>query len=133
MIGRLRAMNAKRRILVVDDEVDVLTYLCTLLEDNGYETLRAINGIEAIESAKSQRPDLMTLDMSMPEQSGVRTMKELKADPQLATIPIIIVTGIGESMNTFIKKIPHFPRPEGFIAKPISQEEFLSLIKRLVG
>ena len=126
-------MDVKKRILVVDDEVDVLTYLCTLLEDNGYQTLRALNGIEAIESAKSHRPDLITLDMSMPEQSGVRTMRELKADPQLATIPVVIVTGIGESMNTFIQKIPHFPRPEGFIAKPISQDEFLGLVKQLLA
>jgi CheY-like chemotaxis protein len=123
----------RKRILVVDDEVDALTYLCTLLEDNGYETLRALNGIEAVESARSHRPDLITLDMSMPEQSGVRTMREMKADPQLATIPIVIVTGIGESMNTFIQKIPHFPRPEGFIAKPIVQDELLGLVKQLLA
>jgi CheY-like chemotaxis protein len=126
-------MTERKKILVVDDEPDVLTYLCTLLEDNGYETSRAVNGIEAIEFAKSCRPDLITLDMSMPEQSGVRTMKELKADPELASIPIIIVTGIGESMNTFIKKIPHFPRPEGLIAKPIVQEELLGLVKQLLA
>ncbi len=126
-------MGATKKILVVDDEPDVLTYLCTLLEDNGYETVRALNGIEAMESARSDRPDLITLDMTMPEQSGVRTIKELKADPQLAKIPIIIVTGIGESMNTFIHKIPHFPRPEGFISKPVVQDEFLGLLKQLLG
>jgi hypothetical protein len=60
-------------------------------------------------------------------------MRELKADPKLASIPIIIVTGIGESMNTFIKKISHFPRPEGLIAKPIVQEELLGLVKQLLA
>ncbi len=126
-------MTEKKRILVVDDEPDVRTYLCTLLEDNGYETSRAVNGIDAVELAKSCRPDLITLDMSMPQQSGVRTVRDLKSDPGLSSIPIIIVTGIGESMNTFIQKIPHFPRPEGFIAKPIDQGEFLGLVKKLLG
>ncbi len=123
----------KKKVLVVDDEPDVLTYLCTLLEDNGYEALQAVNGIDAVTLARSRRPDLITLDMSMPEQSGVRTMKELKKDPELASIPVVIVTGIGESMNTFIQKIPHFPRPQGFIAKPIVQDELLGLLKQLLG
>ncbi len=122
-----------KKVLVVDDEPDVLTYLCTLLEDNGYEVLQAVNGIDAMALAKSRRPDLITLDMSMPEQSGVRTMRDLKSDPELASIPIVIVTGIGESMNTFIQKIPHFPRPQGFVAKPIVQDELLGLLKQLLG
>jgi CheY-like chemotaxis protein len=126
-------MTERKKILVVDDEPDVLTYVCTLLEDNGYETLRAVNGIEAVELAKSCRPGLITMDMSMPEQSGVRTMKELRGDPELASIPVIIVTGIGESMNTFIRKIPHFPKPEGFIAKPIDRDELLGLVNQLIA
>ncbi len=123
----------KKTILVVDDEPDVVTYLCTLFEDNGYETLRALNGLEASEAAKLHRPHLITLDMTMPEQSGVRTLRDLKSDPDLARIPIIIVTGIGESMNTFIQRIPHFPKPEGFIAKPIVKDELLRLVARLLG
>lgn len=122
----------KKTILVVDDELDFVTYLCTLFEDNGYGTLRALNGIEAIETAKSHRPDLITLDMTMPEQSGVRAMRELKSDPDLARIPVIIVTGIGESMNAFIQKIPRFPRPEGFIAKPIQRDVLLGLVAQLL-
>ncbi len=122
----------KKTILVVDDELDAVTYLCTLFEDSGYDTLRALNGIEAFEMAKSHRPDLISLDMTMPEQSGVRTLRDFKSDSSLAQIPIIIVTGIGESMNTFMQKIPHFPKPEGFIAKPIKQEELLELVARLL-
>ena len=122
----------KKTILVVDDEPDVVTYLCTLFEDNGYDTLRAINGIEAFEMAKSLRPNLITLDMTMPEQSGVRTLRELKSEPGLAQIPVVIVTGIGESMNSFIQKIPRFPRPEGFIAKPIQQDVLLDLVAQLL-
>jgi len=126
-------MTVKKTILVVDDELDVVAYLCTLLEDNGYNTLRAINGIEALEIAKSHRPHLITLDLTMPEQSGVRALRGLKSDPDLARIPVIIVTGIGDSMNSFIQKIPSFPRPEGFIAKPIQREVLLEMVAHLLG
>jgi CheY-like chemotaxis protein len=126
-------MAVKKTILVVDDELDVVTYLCTLFEDNGYDTLRALNGVEALEMAKSHRPNLITLDMTMPEQSGVRTLRDLKSDPDLAKIPVVIVTGIGESMNSFIRKIPRFPRPEGFIAKPIQREALVGIVTQLLG
>jgi CheY-like chemotaxis protein len=125
-------MAMKKTILVVDDEADVVAYLCTLFEDNGYDTLRAINGVEALEMARSRQPSLITLDMTMPEQSGVRTLRELKSDPELARIPVVIVTGIGESMNSFMKKIAHFPRPEGFIAKPIQRDDLLSVVAQLL-
>jgi CheY-like chemotaxis protein len=126
-------MAVNKTILVVDDEIDVVEYLCALFEDNGYSTLRALNGVEALEIAKSHRPHLITLDMTMPEQSGVRTLRELKADQNLARIPVVIVTGIGESMNSFIKKIPRFPRPEGFIAKPIEREALLGMVADLLA
>jgi two-component system cell cycle response regulator DivK len=125
-------MTVKKTILVVDDEPDVVSYLCTLFEDSGYDTLRATNGVEAFELARSHRPHLITLDMTMPEQSGVRTLRQFKADSDLSRIPIVIVTGIGESMNTFIQKIPHFPRPEGFIAKPIEREVLLGMVAQLM-
>lgn len=123
----------KKRILVVDDEADVLTFLTTLFEDNGYETIRASDGVEALQRARAERPDMITLDMTMPEQSGVRVIRELKADAELRRIPVIVVTGIGESMNTFMKKIASFPRPEGFVAKPIDTQELLQQVKRLLG
>ena len=64
--------NAKKTILVVDDEPNIISYLEALLQDNGFNTLSAINGQEAINLAKSHKPDLVSLDISMPEKSGVR-------------------------------------------------------------
>mgnify|MGYP006290068745 CR=1 FL=1 len=85
-------MNEKRRILVVEDEQDISTYLAALLEDNGYEVITADNGIAGLEIARSQAPDLITLDMALPDQSGVRTYRKYKEDPQLQKIPVIIVS-----------------------------------------
>ena len=126
-------MTKSKRILVVDDEPDVVTFLSTLFQDNGYEVVTASNGAEAFDLARSQAPDLITLDMSMPEQSGVRTLRDLKGDAALSKIPVIIVTGIGEPMKEFLEKIKKAPQPEGFIAKPIDKDELLALVRKLTA
>ena len=74
-------MADAKNILVVDDEEDMVTWLTTLLEDNGYRTTAAYNGVEAFEKAKSERPDLITLDISMDKESGVKTLRHLQEDP----------------------------------------------------
>ncbi len=83
-----------KKVLVIDDEMDTVIYMETLLQDNGYETISANNGQEGLEKAKSENPDLMVLDVSMPEKSGMRLFKEIKSDPELKSIPIIFVTGV---------------------------------------
>ena len=83
--------GSKKKILVVDDEPSVSSYLETLLQDNGYETTSAANGSEGLEKARSDRPDLVTLDISMPEKSGVRFYTELKNNPDLASVPVVML------------------------------------------
>ena len=122
-------MAKKKRALVVDDEADVRVYLGALLEDIGFEVLTAEDGVQGIEAARREKPDLITLDISMPEQSGVRTYRQLKTEDDLKHIPVCIVTGFSEKMSTYLKKLAGFPFPEGFLNKPIDPEE----LKKLVG
>ena len=126
-------MSEKKTILVVDDELDITTYLTTLLEDNGYATLTATDGVQAMDLLRSKKPDLVTLDMSMPKKSGVKTFKEIKEDPDLKQTPVIIVTAIGEPMKTFMNRRSQLVEPEGFIAKPIDEQEFLDMVKDLLA
>jgi len=121
-------MAKKKRALVVDDEADVRAYLGALLEDIGFEVLMAEDGLQAIEAARKEKPDIITLDISMPEQSGVRTYRQLKTEDALKNIPVIIITGFSEKMSTYLKKLAGFPFPEGFINKPIEPEELKKLI-----
>lgn len=69
--------DTPKKILVIDDEPHVVTYLKTLLEDNGYETVTANDGAEGLEMAKSHRPDLVCLDITMPETTGIRFYRNL--------------------------------------------------------
>jgi CheY-like chemotaxis protein len=128
--------TVKKRVLVIDDEPAVVTYLETLLSDNGYDTLSAENGRTGFEMAKRHRPDLVCLDITMPEESGIRFYRQLKEDPALAATPVIVVTavtGFGgdpEPFRRFLSTRRHVPPPEGFLAKPIDQAEFLDAVSR---
>jgi CheY-like chemotaxis protein len=127
-------MSDKKKILIVDDEADVVTYLSTLLEDAGYEIDTATDGKQCMEAVRASRPDLITLDMTMPEQSGVKTYRELKEkNPELADIPVIVVTAIGDEMERFLGSRKQVPNPEGFMSKPIDKERLLQMVSELLG
>ena len=126
-------VNRKRKVLVVDDEPDVRTFLTTLLEDNGYETVTANTGAEALQSIRTARPDLVTLDITMPEQSGVRAYRDIKTDPELKNLPVVIVTGVSDDFKTFISTRGQVPPPDGFVSKPIDKAILLELVRKLAG
>lgn len=124
-------MAGLKRILVVDDEQDIRIYLSTLFEDQGYETIQAKDGEEAMQRMLAEAPDLITLDISMPEKSGIRFFREIKTDERWKKIPIIIVTGVSEDFKNFISSRHQIPAPEGFVSKPVSPEEILNLVRTL--
>ena len=123
-----------KKILIVDDEPDVVSYLEMILQDNGYETLTAANGNEALELVRSEKPDLVTLDISMPEASGTRFYVELNKDPEISSTPVFIVTAVtgygGDKYGyeKFISQRRLVPPPEGFFPKPIDREEFIAKV-----
>jgi len=131
--------GGRKKILVVDDEPNVVAYLETLLQDNGYDTVSAANGLEGMEKVRSEKPDLITLDISMPEESGIRFYRDIKADPDLAGIPIVIVTGVTgygykpEDFQKFISSRKKIPPPDGFIPKPIDRDELMKGVTSLLS
>jgi CheY-like chemotaxis protein len=125
------AENAKT-ILVVDDDPDAVTYLTTLLEDNGFATITAMDGAEALQRIDEQMPDLVALDVAMPEKSGVAVYRALKEDERLKSIPVIIVTGMSEDFKKFISTRRQVPPPEGYISKPVVPSQILSMIGELL-
>lgn len=126
--------GGKKKILIVDDEPNVVTYLETLLEDNGYETITAMDGVEGLEKARAEKPDLISLDITMPKKSGVGLYRALRSEDELKSIPIVIVTattgygGDPEAVRKFISSRKKVPPPDGYVPKPIEQEELLTVI-----
>ena len=132
-------MSDKKKILVIDDEPNIVTYLGTLLRDNGYEVVTAANGKEGFEKAKKETPHLVCLDISMPEESGVRFYRDLKDDANLKDTPVLVVTAITgkggdpEPFKRFLSTRRQVPPPEGFFSKPIDQEKFLAAVAKILG
>ncbi len=119
-------------ILIIDDEPDLVTYMKALFEDNGYRTLSATGGTAGLALAKKHSPHLICLDISMPAPSGVRVYRELRGDPSLAGIPVVMVTGVPHQFKQFISRRRQVPPPDGYIAKPFDPDELLAMVQRLL-
>ena len=122
-----------KTILVVDDDPDTRTYLTTVLEDNGFATVSAKDGVEALKKIEEKLPDLVALDISMPEKSGVAVYRKLKEDDQLKSIPVIIITGISDDFKKFISTRRQVPPPEGYLSKPVDFGQLLSMVGDLLA
>jgi CheY-like chemotaxis protein len=118
------------KILVVDDEPDVLTYLTAVLEDDGAAVVQAIDGGQALELARKEKPDLITLDLSMPGFDGGQVFEVLRKDPELSTVPVCIITGKPE-LRRLIYDRP-VPPPEGYLDKPVSQQVLLLNVRKIL-
>jgi Fe-S oxidoreductase/ActR/RegA family two-component response regulator len=118
------------RILVVDDEPDFVAFASAVLEDNGAGVFTAYSGDEAIAVARREKPDLVTLDLTMPGKSGIEVFEMMRNDPELASIPICIITGKPELRKLIYD---HSVRtPEGYLDKPITEEHLLLNVRKIL-
>jgi CheY-like chemotaxis protein len=122
----------KKKILVIDDDPDIVTFLTTLLKDNGYDTTSAADGKEGLDKVHADRPDLILLDITMPEKSGVRFYRDVRENDDLASIPVIMVTGVTADFEKFIKTRKQVPPPDGYISKPVDEQKLLQSIADLL-
>lgn len=121
-----------RTILVVDDEPDARDFFSAVLEDSGYSVVCAADGNEAIRRLEEDMPALVTLDMTMPERSGVAVYRKLKEDETLKGIPVIIITGIADDFKQFISTRRQVPPPEGYLSKPIEAQQLVDMVTQLL-
>ena len=119
------------KILIVDDDPDLRTYLSVFLTDNGYEIITAEDGDEGMAKTKEHKPDLITLDIIMPNQTGVKMYRTIKNDETLKNIPILIVSGVTRYKDLFSRSHKTMPKPEAFLEKPVDRDQLLAKIKEL--
>ena len=121
---------AGRKVMVVDDEPDVRTFLVTVFEDAGATVIEAEDGDTAIALARSEQPDIISLDLSMPGKDGVQTFVELRQDAATCDIPVCVVTGHPE----FRKVIYERPvrAPEGYLNKPIDEDKLVAYVEHIL-
>jgi len=121
-----------KRILIIDDEKDMRTYLGALFRKAGYKIATAENGEAGLKLARASPPDLITLDILMPKQSGVRTYRELRLSSETRKVPIIILTGLTQQED-FFAELGSLPRPDAIVEKPIDRDDFLDKAKKVIG
>lgn len=127
-----------KKILAVDDDPDIIAFVKTVLEENGYVPLIAKNGEAGMALVREEKPALIILDVLMPKQSGIRMYREMKYDESLKDIPVVVLSGIAK--RTFLRSqeaLTEFgdqpvPEPEAYIEKPVEPEELAEIIKQLV-
>jgi CheY-like chemotaxis protein len=130
-----RASKHLHRVLIIDDNPSVLLSLRTFLEDNGYEALCASKTDEGFEMIRSQRPDLILLDIMMENlYSGFHICSSVKNDPELRNIPIIAISGIADRLGIHysMETDREFFNPDAYLEKPIDRMMLLEKIQSLL-
>ncbi len=122
---------AGKKIHAVNDELDFLVFISAVLEDNDATVIKASNGDEALRLAKSEKPDMITLDMSMPGRSGIEVFETLRKTPETSEIPVCIVTGKPE-MRKLIYERAVTP-PDGYVDKPVDEEGILINVRKTLN
>jgi len=124
------AALAGRKIVVIDDEPDVCTFLRTVLEDNGAEVFTATSGDEGLALVRKERPDLVTLDLGMPGKDGGEVFEALRKDEAIAQTRVCIITGRPELRRLVYER--KVPPPEGYLNKPIDEEGLLINVRKVL-
>ncbi len=148
-------MPEDKQVLIVDDSEESVVFLSEILEEHGYPYRVARNGKEAMKAMRESRPDLVLLDVMMPQKGGVAVFQEMKKDPELEKIPILIITGASEATGVDMKTGEEKPKesyaddftrrfgievrgqlqsltPEAFIEKPIDPRIIAQKIKEVL-
>lgn len=121
-------MNKKPKILVIDDDVDLVVVMKGTLESKLFEVIVAYNGQEGLEKAKKEKPDLIILDIMMPVMDGFNFAEQFSKDPSLASIPVLALTSFSESLGQ------PFPfQVSEYLTKPIKPKDLIAKVQSHLG
>jgi CheY-like chemotaxis protein len=130
-------MEAKKRILIIDDNRALVLAAERVLEKNGFDVLIASDGLEGLEKARAEKPDLILLDINMPVMDGYEVCQKLKSDPDMARIPVIILSARGEidekktASAVGLKEVytAYDLGANNFLTKPVSADDLLGAVR----
>ena len=128
-------MTNKTKILLIDDDPDFVEATKLVLESKPYEVIMASDGSEGITKARKDKPDLIILDIIMPVKDGFVAAEELKKDPELKKIPVIMLTSFSEKVSetTFSRSQGLTLDTEDYVDKPVEPQELLRRIEKLLS
>ncbi|HET9252728.1 MAG TPA: response regulator [Candidatus Eisenbacteria bacterium] len=121
---------SKGKVLVVDDEIYIVHILDFSLGMEGYEVITALDGEQALERMKSERPDLVVLDIMMPKLDGYEVCKAIKSNPATKQTPVILLSAKGRNVD---QKLGFDVGADDYITKPFSPRKLVERINQLLG
>ena len=125
---------AGQKILIVDDDLDFCEATKLILESKAYKVSLAHDGKDGLEKVRSEEPDLVILDVMMPEMNGYDVCVVMKADPELSSIPVMLLTAVNQEMfrTSFTKEMGLMTEADDYIAKPVEPEDLVEAIETLL-
>jgi two-component system response regulator VicR len=125
------ANEEKRRIVCVEDEADMIDLVKLILEREGFEVIGALGGEEGIQAIRRERPDLILLDLMMPDIDGWEVYHQIRADHELKNIPVIVVTAKAQSIDKVLGL--HIAKVEDYVTKPFGAQELLRSVEKVLN
>jgi CheY-like chemotaxis protein len=124
-------VSGPKKILVIDDDPDFIEYARIVLESASYRVLTAADAASGLAIVREQHPDLIITDVMMSYTlEGISVTRAIRADPELASIPVIVITAIARSPDADLFPSDEHPAAEGFLTKPVDPDTLLSTIER---
>lgn len=120
-----------RKIVCVEDEPEMIDLMQLILNRKGFEVIGAHGGIEGLETIRSVKPDLVLLDLMMPEVDGWQVYQQLKADEDIANIPVIVVTAKAQNIDKVLGL--HIAKVDDYISKPFSLQELVDRVEKVLN
>jgi len=134
--AKRRAGAMGKKILVIDDEPDMVTFYCTVLEEKGYSVTGVNSAQEGLHLLEAGKPDLILLDLIMPDKTGINLFRDLKKDERYKDIPVVLITGIKDVMGGDHKKFFEGLRtrvPAAYLEKPVDPKALLKTVGNILG
>jgi DNA-binding response OmpR family regulator len=130
----MEVMNVQPRVIVVDDDPDILDALTTILSTQLYAIETARDGVECLDKVRQQTPDLIVLDLLMPKKDGFAVVRELRENPRFAGIPVLILTSVREdaSRRRYELETGLAMDVQDYVEKPVSPQDLLDRVKNLL-
>ena len=124
-------MDEKIKIVCVEDEPDVIELIRIILRDPKYDFTGALGGQQGIDTIRELKPDLVFLDLMMPDVDGWAVYRQMKADPELQHIPVILVTAKADNIDKVLAV--HIAKVDDYITKPFGPKELIASVRRVLG
>lgn len=120
-----------KRVVCIEDEPEMIDLVRLILGRKGFYVIGANGGIEGLETVRREKPDLILLDLMMPDMDGWEVYQQIKADSNLREIPVIVVTAKAQSIDKVLGL--HIAKVDDYITKPFGPQELLESVEKILG